>query len=145
MNYVAGKGEYMPPYGFWTRRIAPESTRGLCNMLEIPVLLKYYPGGYSGKGFFVSAGASSYVFLMEEYWYEYAAEDPDLIRWWQTGKDQAHWFAFGQLAAGYQASLSKRWALQVEPYLQIPFSGVGHGQVEIYSLGINARLLWKAW
>lgn len=145
MNYIAGKGEYMPPYGFWTRRIAPESTRGLCYMLEIPVLLKYYPGGYSGNGFFVSAGASSYVFLMEEYWYEYTAEDPDLIRWWQTGKDQAHWFALGQLAAGYQASLGSRLRLQVGPYLQIPFAGVGHGQVEIYSLGINARLLWLAW
>ncbi|MCO6477818.1 MAG: hypothetical protein J5I94_14405 [Phaeodactylibacter sp.] len=145
MNYLAGKGEYMPPYGFWANMTAPDNTLGLCNVLEVPVLLKYYPGGYYGNGFFLSAGISSYILLMEEYWYRYSEEDPDLIRWWQTGEDQAHWFAIGQLSAGYQASMGKRWALQLGPYLQAPLSGVGHGQVEIYSLGVNIQLLWKVW
>lgn len=145
MNYLAGKGEYKPPYGFWTNMTAPESTRGLCNVLEVPALLKYYPGGYSGNGFFLSAGISSYILLMEEYWYRYPVEDPDLIRWWQTKEDQAHWFAIGQLSAGYQAAVGQRWALQMGPYLQAPLSGVGHGQVEIYSLGVNIQLLWKVW
>ncbi len=145
MNYLAGKGEYIPPKGFWTRRIAPESTRGLCNVLEVPVMLKYYSRGYSGNGPFFSAGLASYLLLMEEYWYRYSAEEPDLIRWWQTDKGQAHWFAIAQLSAGYQAAIGKRWALQAGPYLQVPLAGVGHGHVKLYSLGLEVRLARKIW
>ncbi len=145
MNYLAGRGEYVPPKGFWTRRIAPDNTRGLCNIIEVPVMLKYYHKGYSGNGPYLSAGLSAYFLLMEEYWYQYSLGDPDLIRWWQTGKNQSYWLAAGQAAAGYQASLGKSWALQLGPYLQVPLSGVGHGQVKIYSLGLEMRLLGKVW
>jgi len=144
-NYVAGKGEYIPPKGFWTRRIAPDNTRGLCNILEIPVSLKYYPGSYSRSGIFASAGFSSYFMLMEEYWYHYSLEEPDLIRWWQTKETHSYWFAIGQISAGYQARLGNRWAFQLAPYLQAPLSGVGHGQVKLYSLGAHARLHWRVW
>lgn len=145
LNYLAERGEYIPPKGFWTRRIAPDNTRGLCDILEVPVMMKYYHRGYSGSSFFVSAGLTSYVMLMEEYWYRYALDDPDLIRWWQTGKNQGHWFALGHLSAGYQAGLGERWALQLSPYMQVPISGVGHGQVKIYSLGVDVRLLRRMW
>ena len=144
-NYVAGRGEYIPPKGFWTRRIPPDNTRGVCNILEVPLMMKYYPKGYSAGGPFVSAGLSSYLMLMEEYWYRYSLDEPDLIRWWQTTKGQSHWFALGQISAGYQANPGNRWSLQLGPYLQVPISGVGHGQVKIYSLGADLRILWRIW
>jgi hypothetical protein len=145
MDYLAGKGEYSPPYGFWTRMIAPEATHGLCDMLEAPLWLKYYPLGYSRSGPFVGAGLASYLLLREDYWYYYSIDDPDLIRWWQTRETQSHWLAIGQISAGYQAGIGNRLALQIGPYLQAPLSGVGHGQVKIYSVGLDARLLWRMW
>ena len=145
MHYLADKGEYLPPKGFWTRRIAPDNTRGLCHILEVPVSLKFYPKGYSAPGPFVSAGVSSYFMLMEEYWYNYRLDDPDLIRWWQTKDTQSYWLSTAHAYAGYQARLGKGFMLQLDAGLQVPLAGIGHGQLKVYSLGANIKVFRKLW
>lgn len=144
MNYNAGKGEYVPPKGFWTRKIAPEETDGQCILLEAPVLLRYYFQDFKKSGFFASAGFTSFFLLEEHYHYFYELPDPDLIRYWMTAKISRHWLATGHFSAGYQAMLTPKLALQAAPYLQVPLSGIGHGQVKIYSIGMDVRLL-MAW
>ncbi len=141
MNYRAGRGEYIPPKGFWTRKIAPVETVGQCTVLEMPVLLKYYPRSAGRSGPFAGAGFTSFFLLNEGYHYLYEQTDPDLIRWWRTDEGSRHWFAIGRLSLGYQKALSPRMALQAAPYLQVPLSGIGHGQVKLYSAGIGLRLM----
>lgn len=141
MNYSAEKGEYVPPKGFWTRKIAPEETDGQCILLEAPVLLKYYFQDFKKSGLFASAGFTSYFLLEEHYHYFYELPDPDLIRYWMTDQVSRHWLATGQFSVGYQAMLTPKLSLQAAPYLQVPLSGIGHGQVKIYSIGMDVRIL----
>lgn len=140
MDYDADEGEYIPEMGFWTDGIAPQSTFGRCDMLELPIQLTYHFNGFKNNGFFLSGGMSSYWILEEHYWYNYDNPRPDLVFYWGTQKDERNWFNLGLFSFGYQKILSPRTAASLEPYIQFPLSGVGHGFVKIYSLGVRAKV-----
>ncbi len=142
-KYTAGWGEYIPPKGFWTRTIAPQSTDGTCNILEVPFLIGYYPSGHSNSGFYANAGLTTYFILWEWYDYSYSQPDPDLIRTWQTSKVSQYWFGIGQFSVGYNMVVGRRTSLQFEPYLQIPLTGVGHGNVKLWSIGVSLKANFK--
>lgn len=138
-SYLAGEGAYSPPTGFWTRKIAPQSTSGMCKILEVPVLFGYYPQGSSQSGWFGKLGFTSFFMLQEHYYFAYDLPDEDLIRKWYGYDEYWHWFGTGQVTMGYQVRLGARTALQVAPYFQMPLSGLGHGKVRLWSLGVNAN------
>ena len=137
MWYDAGKDEYIPEKGFWVDGIAPVSTRGLCNMVEIPILLSYYFKGHQNDGFFATAGVASYIILEEHYWYKYENPPTDPIRYWRSYADEPNWLNIGHISVGYSKFFSGKWSVQISPYVQVPLTGVGHGDVKIYSLGLQ--------
>ena len=142
-TYEAGEGEYTPPKGFWVNSIAPESSEGKCNILEIPVLLGYFPKGYLNRGFYSNIGFSSYLILTERYNYFYESSDPSLIRAWGTENENRHWFGIGHIAIGYNYVTKRKYSFQIEPYLQLPLTGVGHGQVKLWSAGVSFKANWQ--
>lgn len=142
-SYTAGAKGYNPPTGFWTRKIAPESTDGQCKILEIPLLIGYYPKGILGSGFFAKMGISSFFMLKERYYFSYYQSDQDLIRKWYGNNEYQHWFGIGQVSMGYNWGLGTRTSIQLAPYFQAPLTGLGHGKVKLWSLGINANLNFR--
>ncbi|HFA49269.1 MAG TPA: hypothetical protein ENJ95_09655 [Bacteroidetes bacterium] len=142
-KYDVGAGEYIPPKGFWTNGIAPVSTDARCNVLELPLLLSYYPKGYSNPGFFGNIGMVSYLMLRERYTYTYADPAPDSIIAWGTDNEYQTWFGIAQIAFGYNHILSEKTSLQYLPYLQIPLAGVGHGNVKLWSIGMSMKFNFK--
>lgn len=140
MDYDAGEGEYTPGAGFWTDGIVPQSTFGRCDMLEIPLQFTYHFKGYGRDGFFFSAGISSYWIMEEHYWYRYDSPRTDLVFYWGTDTDERTWLNLGLVSFGYQKLIAPRASLSMEPYAQFPLSGVGHGAVEIFSIGLKAKM-----
>ena len=138
-SYKAGEGEYVPPIGFWTRAIAPQSTEATTRILQVPILFGFYPKASDQSGFYVQAGLTSYFMLKERYAYNYDLPDPDLRRKWGTKNQFNHWLGIGQLSIGYNLLLGNMTSLQIEPYIQIPFSGVGHGNVKVWSIGLSSK------
>jgi len=137
VKYEAGAGKYLPPPGFWIGGIEPESTQATCKILEVPVSLGYYPKGYSQNGFYAKIGLSSYFMLKEYYHYNYAVYDPTLLTGWSGKNNYRHWFGIGLVSVGYNKILSRKTSLQIAPYLQIPLTGVGHGEIRLWSAGLN--------
>jgi len=138
-KYQAKKDDYTPPQGFWTRKIAPEYTQAECNILEIPMTLGYFHNGFMNQGVYTNIGVTSYFMLKERYNFFYDLPDADLRRKWGTENENFHLFSMAQLGFGYQFINRYNHTLQIEPYAQIPLSGIGHGQVKLYSFGINLR------
>ena len=138
-KYKVNEGDYTPPKGFWTRKIAPQSTEATTDILEVPVLVEFFPKGYVNNGLFVNIGLTSYFMLKEKYRYSYDLSDPDLIRNWRTEKENNHWFGVGQFSMGYQKVISPKVYSQFGPYLQVPLTGIGHGNVKLWSFGVD----WK--
>ncbi len=138
-QYRAGAGEYVPEYGFWTRGIAPTSTEGMCDIIELPLQMSFFPKGYRQNGVFFNGGITSYIMLREDYYYHYDTYDPDLVRWWATDETTEYWFGIAQFSVGYHKMLGNKTSLQFSPYLQVPLSGVGHGHVRLYSIGTSLK------
>lgn len=137
IKYEAGAGKYLPGSDFWIRGIEPESTSATCKILEIPLLLGYYPKGYAKSGFYAKAGLSSYLMLKEYYHYHYAVYDTDLLTGWGEKNNYRHWFGIGLVSVGYNQVLGRKTSIQIAPYLQIPLARVGHGEIKLWSAGLS--------
>jgi len=138
-DYGAGDGEYIPPMGFWTDGVAPELTRGLCDIIEIPVNFTYFFNDFSARKnmFYVTGGLTSYIMLRSEYDYFYGEDPPssDLIKEWQVENGRDNLFGVGHVSIGFERFLSNKMSIQLAPYIQIPIGEIGHGNVKIWSFG----------
>lgn len=137
IKYEAGAGKYLPGSDFWINDIEPESTEATCKILEVPVWLGYYPKGHSQTGFYAKIGLSSYFMLKEYYHYNYAVYDPNLLPGWGEKNNYRHWFGIGLVSVGYNKMLGRKTSLQIAPYLQIPLTEVGHGEIKLWSAGLS--------
>ena len=138
-EYVASGAKYIAPQGFWETGIPPQSTTGTCNILETSITESYFFKGYSAKGFYINGGLTSYFMLKEWYDYEYDSMEAGLRRAWGTKNENQHWFGIGEVSFGYNLPFSNNASLQIAPFAQIPLIGVGHGQIKLFSSGINLR------
>ncbi|MCB0661294.1 MAG: hypothetical protein KDC24_01035 [Saprospiraceae bacterium] len=141
-NYDADYVDYHVPDDFWVRGIQPTYARGDCHMLEIPVQIGYFPKGFETSTFFVQGGITTYFMLSERYYYYYVEADPDLLRYWHTDQSSSYWLGVVQLNAGYQFHLGKE-SFRFGPYVQIPVKGVGFGQVQLNSYGLQFNYNFK--
>lgn len=142
--YLASGNQYEAPPGFWQGNGLPSRVDGTCHILELPVQVGYHLGGYRQSGFFATAGLTSYFMLRERYDYEFEQPNPGQVPSWRGTRRNQHWFGIGQFSVGYQYRLSKRVNLQLAPFVQIPFTGIGHGNVRLYSIGTHLRVYFQA-
>jgi len=112
------------------------SVTGTCNMLEIPINVRYKFASNSNHNWTAALGTSSYFMTKESYNYS-------MIAWGQTveGKftnypSSTHLFAVINLSAGYEKKLNNA-SLLIEPYYKVPIRGIGTGNLYMSSAGIN--------
>lgn len=135
-KYEASGEDYHAPPRYWKKGIAADEAYGECVMLDIPLNVRYNFLITGRHQFFVSGGASTYILLKEDYYFEYDVEDPELPQHWGTDKVSVYPFKIVNFSVGYQYQLGRKGALQVEPFIKIPTAGVGWGEVDLQTLGI---------
>lgn len=148
--YRALPDEYTP-----TRyaHIKPENIDGQCNMLDIPLNIRYdialRPGlaDREPSRWFVSGGVTSYIMRQEDYTNNFAdSNDPGIYGWQkqpvsvQTG---AYGFSQLNLSVGYERVISRRLSWQVEPFMKVPLKGVGFFKIDLLSTGAFFSLRYK--
>jgi len=115
------------------------------HMYEIPLNLRYDFNKAGNVSFFVNAGASSYITSKQDfkfYLHNSNVNPLGFTRWqYNTYKNkQAYLFSALNLSAGFEAKLSNAISLQIEPYMKLPISGIGFGNVSLSSYGINTAI-----
>jgi hypothetical protein len=112
------------------------SVNGSCNMLEVPINLRYKFSSNNNNHFTAAVGTSSYFMTKESYNYS-------MLAWGQTidGKftnypSSTHLFAVINLSAGYEKKINNV-NLLLEPYYKVPVKGIGSGNLYMSSAGIN--------
>lgn len=152
--YKALTSQYELPAYVAKWKVQPESVNGRCNMLDIPINLRYdvvlrpRPNGQAPSRWFVSGGVTTYIMQREDYDYNYAEVDkPHVYRDDQKGwhGPPTGWYNFSQLnlSAGYERALSRRLSWQVEPFAKVPLKGVGHFKINLLSTGAFFSLRYK--
>jgi|GEM_PF-2134993 len=146
--YETDGANYTPQPQFrWTDDVVPETVSGKCDVFEIPLDFTYYFKGYDKNSFFISAGANTY--LMNSEWYDLQFSDPDRMADPNIRKSIStedidgkciHYFGIGMVSAGYQKYMTGNTAVQIGPYVQLPFTGIGMGSVDLYSAGVQLKV-----
>ena len=115
---------------------------GACDILDLPLNLKFYALEGKVQRFFISTGVSTYLMLKEKYELEYYNQttgEPYVREITVQGANQ-HYFGIANFSVGYERKLGRQLGIQVEPYFKVPFSGVGEGDVSLKSTGIFVGL-----
>jgi hypothetical protein len=141
-KYTANPDEYQPYAGVWQRVPKPEVIDAGCQVLEMPLNVRYYAFENTRNRWFVSSGISSYWMLRERYLYDYKAYTyPDWVK--DIRNENRHLLSIANFSLGWQRNLSPRWSFQVEPYLKIPLGAVGYGKVRLITAGAFLTLKYQ--
>jgi len=143
-NYKAKGEDYHPPKGFWDYGVVPDMTDATCEVIDIPINIRYYFRPAKSNRLFASTGLSTYLMLTEDYKFQYARDDPQyLVLSWSGKNENQHYFAIYNLSVGYQRSMGKQWFLEIEPFVKLPLTGVGFGEVDLWSTGASFSLKYN--
>ena len=140
-KYGARGSDYKPDpdSGSWLYDIAPTTVEASCDILELPVSIGFFQKKNNQNGFYSKLGLMSFFMLEEHYYYFYDQEIPGQIKYYGGVNENRHWFGVGEVSVGYQYYLTPRTSVQLEPFLQIPLTGVGNGNVKLWSVGLNMK------
>ncbi|MFN8357324.1 MAG: hypothetical protein U0Y10_22900 [Spirosomataceae bacterium] len=138
-SYSSSVEDYHNPTGFWTYGVKPANISATCQIVDIPVNLRWDAVRKQKYDLFLNGGLSSYIMLTEQYNYEYAPPYNTNTHLRQSyeevGKNQ-HFMSTLNLSLGYERQLRRGFTVQLEPYLKLPLKGVGFAAVDIYSTGL---------
>ena len=111
----------------------PTQVDGGCKVFDIPINVRLNLFQKPKQTWFISSGVSSYWMMNENYTYNYAWGLPREVGWSDNSK---YYFSVLNFSVGLERQISKRFSLQVEPYLKTPLKNVGRGGVNLYSSGV---------
>lgn len=134
-RYLVGGEEYNPPAGFWgnvTNGELPAKIDAKCQVLDIPINLKYQLISRPKINIAASAGVSSYIMLKEDYQYEL---DNGWQSEWGTRNENQHFFGVGNLQVHIERRFGKHFAVEVAPFFKVPLTSYGHGNIRFHSMG----------
>ena len=135
---VYDDGSYFNPPGYTpTNGITITAVNGRSRLYELPVNLKYTI--ISGRHrLFATSGLSSYLMRSENYDYEYTQNNQPGGHNYLTYKNKTrNWFSVVNFSVGYTRKLGGNGSIRVEPYLKLPITNLGVGNMPIMSTGLN--------
>lgn len=145
-KYVGYGSEYQPPKGYWkykTNGVVPDEITGNCAILEVPLTVQYDVKQSTRNRIFIAAGISSYRMLSEAYHYEFEQPNPGASNNWSSSEPSSYLFSIGHLSAGYERMITPRISLGVEPFLKVPFAGIGWTDIRLYTTGAYFNLRYR--
>lgn len=138
-NYAASNYDYT--FNNPNTRAIVESIQAACKVLEIPLRASYNINENEKRSIELNAGLSSYLMLKENYVFKYTAASGRKDRVNDLTNANQHFLSVVELSATYNIKLkNKNLALGIEPYVKIPLSGVGEGNVPLKSSGLSFKL-----
>ncbi len=142
--YTAGPDDYKMYDQFWTYASELNKVDANCLVYEIPVSLLYHFRSKGKGNWFTSAGFASVLMKKEDYEFDYkdlAGQQRYSSRSWSNYSN--HILAAVQLSGGYRYPLSKKFSISAEPYIKIPVTGIGYGDVKLRGAGMLISLTYR--
>jgi hypothetical protein len=124
----------------WPTNMKVLNVDGWCNMFEIPVNVRFTFATGAKSSWYANAGMSSYIMKKQQYDYSYEYYGQPQTRNWSYKKTTTDLFSIIHLGVGYERPVGRLGSLRVEPYVKIPASGIGIGDLPITSVGLNIGL-----
>lgn len=112
-----------------------------CKVVEIPLRASYNISENQKRSIELNAGLSSYLMIREQYVFKYTEAAKRADRYADIANDNQHYLSVAELSATYNIKLkNKQFAFGIEPYVKIPLTGIGEGNVPLKSSGVSLKL-----
>lgn len=108
---------------------------GSCRVIDIPFNVYYRFNARSQRTFFASAGISSYIMQKEDYVFSYSSYYGTSAYSKHVRNENKEWFKILNLSAGFSQVLSSRFRIDAEPFVKLPLTGIGAGNLNVNSFG----------
>jgi Outer membrane protein beta-barrel domain len=133
------KGAYFKTKLYYNANI--QSVDGTCQMIELPVQLKYRFGQSQDRYWYATTGLSSYLMKKENYDYTYTTTSTTPYEGYKSYRNSTNnWFSVLRVSGGYSRNIGRLGSIRIEPYLGLPLNGLGIGKLPITSAGLNIGL-----
>ncbi len=145
-KYVATGSDYKTKPGTYWSTVDIKKITANCRVYEIPVSVRYDFTAGKKLHIFASAGLSSYIMKKEDYRLYYDRYgSPHQAEIYYSGNKNL--FTVLRLSAGVEKKISNQVAVFASPGIAIPLTGVGEGEVKLYStdmiIGLKINLFKK--
>jgi hypothetical protein len=127
----------------WFNMIQLDYIQGSCNMLEIPLTFRYDYSTIGKTKFFINGGLSSYLMRHESYVYYYHVSGYSDNTMKDYDDHNNYLFSTVSLSIGVEQQISNSLSLQVEPFVKLPLSGIGYGNLQLNSYGLGLSLRYS--
>ncbi|MDA0196020.1 MAG: outer membrane beta-barrel protein [Bacteroidetes bacterium] len=124
---------YQSYSGAWAQISKPERIEANCDVIEIPINLRYYFLSNSRSKIFLSSGISSYLMKAEDYLLRYPGGGTYEMN---ARNENNHLLSVLNMSIGIEKQLTRQFGIEIEPYLRFPLTGIGMGKVDLTSSGI---------
>ncbi len=145
-KYAVDGEDYSPKEGFWentTQGQVPNTIDADCWVIDLPINVRYRVLQSESSTLSASVGLSSYLMMSEDYYYTlgYGSDG------WGSGHENDHFFGAANIQLHYEKRIGELHAFEVAPFVKLPLTGYGHGDIKFHSTGIllsfKRYLLWK--
>lgn len=121
----------------WDNRVGtPQFVDADCAVLDIPLNIGIDLVQRRHSSWFVSAGVSSYLMLRESYEYHYPPHEYGYPKQFTLRNQNQHILGIGNLSVGYRHQFSPTLGVTVQPFVKVPLTGIGNGNLKLYSSGV---------
>lgn len=141
-NYTADGDDYTVNYWLPASYKLNKAT-GYCQMLELPLNVKYTFTGSRKAIFFITGGISSYFMKKEFYTLRFTHNNYYVNRTHSFNSQKNYWLSVATMGLGVEKNISKNFNLGVAPFMKIPFKNMGQGDLKLISSGILFSLSYK--
>lgn len=145
--YQTGLGNYKtnsPGWSaaLWTSNAKPNTVNANCYVLDIPLNINYQLYSKGKNSFAVGTGLSSYIMLKEDYRFSFADPAKNAVDL-DISNQNRHMLGVLNMNLNYQHQLNNKLGLVVQPYLKLPLTQIGFGQVGLQSAGVAVGVNWN--
>lgn len=138
-KYGATGNDYKTKPGSYWNTVDIKSIEANCKVYEIPISVLYNFTAGKKLNIFAAAGLSSYIMKKEDYHlsYDHYGTIYQADTYYKGNKNL---FSVLRLSAGIEKKINKRFSVIASPGVAIPLSGVGEGEVKLFSADIMIGL-----
>jgi len=137
--YETNAADYHAAYKF---KVDPSDIYADCRVLDIPLNFDYRFYHKNLNSFSVGTGLSSYIMLSERYTYSYDTPYAGPAGYAITNRNR-HILGVLNLNTTYQRQINSKFSVGVQPYLKVPLTNIGAGQVRLQSAGVAVGFSWN--
>ena len=144
------KKNYKSAYKFYSPSNPPEMTQlpsnvsAVCDVLDVPLTANYTVLKSKKVKFNVSAGLSSYFMLKEKYTFDYegggsyGGSQKSAV--YEVSGENQHIFGVADFSISIEKKISDKINIGVKPFVKMPLTGIGYGNVDLESKGVAFTL-----